>query len=95
MISKVILLLLEGLLSQSKSIPLQYPTIRTLSDKFVSTSPDLPERIRNGWPFTPYNRATFYAPGPEGYIDYAVYGKRGHGEEAAEKKALEAAKEKL
>lgn len=53
---------------------------------FIS-NPDLPERIRNGWPFTPHNRDTFYTPGPEGYIDYAVYGQRGHGEEAAERKA--------
>lgn len=49
-------------------------------------NPDLPDRIRNGQPFTPYNRDTFYTPGPVGYIDYAVYGERGHGEEAAEKK---------
>lgn len=53
-------------------------------------SPDLPERIRNGQPFTPYNRDTFYTPGPVGYIDYAVYGERGHGEEAAEQKAAKA-----
>lgn len=62
----------------------------TISALFPSFSPDLPERIRNGWPFTPYNRDTFYTPGPEGYIDYAVYGQRGHGEEAAEKKANKA-----
>jgi len=56
---------------------------------FIS-NPDLPERIRNGQPFTPYNRDTFYTPGPVGYIDYAVYGERGHGEEAAEQKAAKA-----
>lgn len=52
-------------------------------------SPDLVERIKNYWELTPYDRSTFYTQGPEGYIDYAVYGQRGHGEEAAEKKARE------
>ncbi|KAI0156744.1 FMN-linked oxidoreductase [Hypoxylon sp. FL1284] len=37
---------------------------------FIST-PDLPFRIREGLPLTPYNRDTFYTPGAkEGYIDY-------------------------
>ncbi|RKP26572.1 NADH:flavin oxidoreductase [Syncephalis pseudoplumigaleata] len=38
-------------------------------------NPDLPARILHGWPLTPYNRATFYTPGPEGYIDYPVFSK--------------------
>jgi N-ethylmaleimide reductase len=33
-------------------------------------NPDLPERLRLGIPLNPYNRATFYSAGPEGYIDY-------------------------
>lgn len=33
-------------------------------------NPDLPERLRTGVELTPYNRATFYTKGPEGYIDY-------------------------
>lgn len=68
------------------------PVVRELMIMFdmTITSPDLPERIRNGWPFTPYNRDTFYTPGPVGYIDYAVHGQRGHGEEAAEQKAAKA-----
>jgi N-ethylmaleimide reductase len=37
--------------------------------QFIS-NPDLPERLRLGIPLNPYNRATFYSPGPEGYIDY-------------------------
>ena len=36
---------------------------------FIS-NPDLPERLRLGAELTPYNRATFYTRGPEGYVDY-------------------------
>jgi 2,4-dienoyl-CoA reductase-like NADH-dependent reductase (Old Yellow Enzyme family) len=36
---------------------------------FIS-NPDLPERIRSGAELTPWNMATFYSPGPEGYVDY-------------------------
>lgn len=36
---------------------------------FIS-NPDLPERLRTGAELTPYNRATFYTRGAEGYIDY-------------------------
>lgn len=36
-------------------------------------NPDLPKRIRNGWELNPYNRATFYSDGPEGYINYPFY----------------------
>ncbi|HKX40936.1 MAG TPA: alkene reductase [Burkholderiaceae bacterium] len=39
---------------------------------FIS-NPDLTERIRNGWPLTPYDRQTFYSQGPCGYIDYHAY----------------------
>ncbi len=38
--------------------------------RYFISNPDLPERIRVGAAFTPYNRATFYTSGPEGYIDY-------------------------
>ena len=38
--------------------------------RFFISNPDLPERVRREAPFTPYNRATFYGGGPEGYIDY-------------------------
>lgn len=33
-------------------------------------NPDLPERFRRGAALNTPNRDTFYAPGPEGYIDY-------------------------
>jgi N-ethylmaleimide reductase len=36
---------------------------------FIS-NPDLAERIRRGAPLTEPNQATFYTPGPEGYVDY-------------------------
>ncbi|KAF9516714.1 hypothetical protein BS47DRAFT_1327244 [Hydnum rufescens UP504] len=45
---------------------------------FIS-NPDLPQRIKRGIDFTPYNRKTFYSRGPEkreGYIDYPFATKR-------------------
>jgi N-ethylmaleimide reductase len=41
---------------------------------FIS-NPDLPRRLRQGFPLTPYNRATFYGGEAEGYVDYPVYGE--------------------
>jgi len=38
--------------------------------RFFISNPDLPERIRRGAEFAPYNRATFYSRGPQGYTDY-------------------------
>jgi N-ethylmaleimide reductase len=38
---------------------------------FIS-NPDLPQRLRLGAPLTPYNRATFYGGGEQGYTDYPV-----------------------
>jgi N-ethylmaleimide reductase len=39
---------------------------------FIS-NPDLPRRLRHGYPLTPYDRATFYGGGKAGYTDYPVY----------------------
>ena len=39
---------------------------------FIS-NPDLPRRLRHGYPLTPYNRATFYGGEEKGYTDYPVY----------------------
>jgi N-ethylmaleimide reductase len=39
--------------------------------RLFTSNPDLPERLRTGAPLTPYNRATFYTRGPEGYVDFA------------------------
>jgi len=41
---------------------------------FIS-NPDLPRRLRHGYPMTPYNRATFYGGEEIGYTDYPVYGE--------------------
>jgi N-ethylmaleimide reductase len=41
---------------------------------FIS-NPDLPRRLRGGFPLTPYNRATFYGGEAAGYTDYPVYGE--------------------
>lgn len=40
---------------------------------FVS-NPDLPERMRNGWPLNPYDRAAFFGGTDVGYTDYPLYG---------------------
>lgn len=39
---------------------------------FIS-NPDLVARLRNEWPLTEPDSATFYGGGPAGYIDYAPY----------------------
>jgi N-ethylmaleimide reductase len=39
---------------------------------FIS-NPDLPRRLRHGFPITPYNRATFYGGEEKGYTDYPAY----------------------
>lgn len=39
---------------------------------FIS-NPDLPERIKNGWPLVEADNTTFYSPGPEGYTDYPPF----------------------
>ncbi|KAK8850756.1 hypothetical protein IAR55_004676 [Kwoniella newhampshirensis] len=41
--------------------------------RFFISNPDLPNRVRNGWPLKKYNRDTFYTPTAEGYIDYPEY----------------------
>ena len=38
--------------------------------RLFTSNPDLPERLRTGAELTPYNRATFYSPGPAGYVDF-------------------------
>ena len=38
------------------------------------TNPDLPERLKNGWPLTPAeDMSLWYTPGPEGYTNYTPY----------------------
>lgn len=38
--------------------------------RYFISNPDLPDRIRTGATFTPYNRKTFYGGGAAGYTDY-------------------------
>ena len=38
--------------------------------RYFISNPDLPERIRKGAEWTPYNRATFYGGDTKGYTDY-------------------------
>ncbi|KAF8962409.1 hypothetical protein BDZ97DRAFT_1662825 [Flammula alnicola] len=39
--------------------------------KLYISNPDLPTRLENDVPLTPYNSKTFYTPGEVGYTDYA------------------------
>lgn len=39
---------------------------------FIS-NPDLPQRLRHGWPIETPDRATFYTEGPRGYVDFPNY----------------------
>jgi 2,4-dienoyl-CoA reductase-like NADH-dependent reductase (Old Yellow Enzyme family) len=39
---------------------------------FIS-NPDLPQRLRYGWPTSRADPATFYTQGSEGYTDYPVH----------------------
>lgn len=43
--------------------------------KSIISNPDLVERFRTHAPLNDWNMATFYAPGPEGYIDYPALGR--------------------
>jgi len=54
--------------------------------KAYIANPDLPERLRSGAELNAWNAATFYAPGPEGYVDYPAL------TDAARETVLEGAK---
>jgi N-ethylmaleimide reductase len=36
-------------------------------------NPDLPNRLRSGWPLVDAERAIYYSPGAEGYVDFLPY----------------------
>jgi hypothetical protein len=38
--------------------------------KLFISNPDLVTRLKTGAPLNPWNAETFYAPGPQGYVDY-------------------------
>jgi len=40
-------------------------------------NPDLVERLKAGYPLAEHNKATLYAPGPQGYTDYPAYAGQG------------------
>ncbi|KAK8113162.1 hypothetical protein PG984_013688 [Apiospora sp. TS-2023a] len=47
-----------------------------LFGRYFISNPDLPERLRNGWPLAKYDRSTFYGPFEDpavGYTDYPRY----------------------
>lgn len=41
--------------------------------RYYIANPDLPYRLQQKLPLNPYNRASFYGGGSEGYIDYPTY----------------------
>jgi N-ethylmaleimide reductase len=41
--------------------------------RWFSSNPDLPERLRNGWPLTPYRREAFWGGDENGYSDFLPY----------------------
>jgi N-ethylmaleimide reductase len=40
--------------------------------RFFISNPDLPRKIKEGIPFTPYDRETFYGGAEKGYTDYLL-----------------------
>jgi N-ethylmaleimide reductase len=42
--------------------------------RLFASNPDLPERLRNGWPLDPYDRETFWGGTEYHYSDYLPYG---------------------
>lgn len=41
--------------------------------RWFSSNPDLPERLRHGWPLTPYKREAFWGGDEHGYSDFTPY----------------------
>ncbi|KAL7272915.1 hypothetical protein RUND412_004249 [Rhizina undulata] len=44
--------------------------------RYFISNPDLPKRLRKGYPFAPFDVSTFYTSDLEGYIDYPTYEKQ-------------------
>ncbi len=44
--------------------------------RYFVSNPDLPDRIRRGWPLNAYDRKTFYTFDARGYTDYPFYAER-------------------
>ncbi len=45
--------------------------------RWFLSNPDLPDRLRKGWPLNLYDRTTFYGGGAQGYTDYPDYANIG------------------
>jgi N-ethylmaleimide reductase len=45
--------------------------------RWFSSNPDLPERLRNDWPLTPYKREAFWGGDEQGYSDFKPYLEKG------------------
>ncbi|KGK39505.1 hypothetical protein JL09_g1368 [Pichia kudriavzevii] len=58
--------------------------------RYYTSNPDLVNRLKNGYPLTPYNRADFYRIGSNiGYLNYTAYGEEeDHTKDDVEPKAL-------
>lgn len=41
--------------------------------RFFTSNPDLPERLKNDWPLTPYYRDAFWGGNEQWYIDFPAY----------------------
>lgn len=65
----------EGLTQESAHQLLQNGAADLISfGKFYISNPDLVERLKKNAPLAPFDTATFYSPGPQGYIDYPFLG---------------------
>lgn len=58
------------------------PTWWYLQLTISPSDPDLPRRIKHGWPLQKYDRPTFYTRGPTGYTDYPFF-PHGEGKSSA------------
>jgi 2,4-dienoyl-CoA reductase-like NADH-dependent reductase (Old Yellow Enzyme family) len=61
----------EGLARNDAELLLKTKVADSISfGKLYIANPDLVERLRKDAPLNPFNPATFYTAGPEGYVDY-------------------------
>ncbi|VEU22184.1 DEKNAAC103196 [Brettanomyces naardenensis] len=75
-----------------------YPDLRKYVDaddrtligvsRYYTSSPDLANRLRNGYPLTHYDKPTFYVPkSNKGYLTFAKYGEKALDDDSPEIKA--------
>jgi 2,4-dienoyl-CoA reductase-like NADH-dependent reductase (Old Yellow Enzyme family) len=51
----------------------QHPEDLVAFGRHFIANPDLPERLRNGWPLNRYDREAFFGGTEVGYTDYPFY----------------------